>query len=108
MALEALEIVRQAEESVEQMKRDAKQEIDAYQAATDHKVQAARQKSQIKVTKLLTDFTEAQTAELQKEKDILTAEAKQIDQSFQQQYAAHQDEAIRYVVERVKKLYGSD
>ncbi|MGX7350589.1 hypothetical protein [Enterococcus canis] len=106
MALEALETIHQAEQKIAAEKQQAKAEINDYQAEKDAAFHQAEAQSQALISRLLEEFRTSQTNELQTEKDELLADARQNEQLFQQQYEQNKTDAIEYIVERVKKLYG--
>lgn len=107
MVLEALDKIREAEINVEAMRQTVKTELDLYEQKKAEEFKQKQVASQEKITGLLHELETKKNAELQKEKDILLSEAKEQNQDFREKYEQNQQPIIDYVIERVKKIYGS-
>ncbi|MEI5992105.1 hypothetical protein [Enterococcus crotali] len=107
MVLEALDKIREAEINVETMRQTVKTELDLYEQKKAEEFKQKQMVSQEKITALLHELETQKNAELQKEKDILLSEAKEQNQDFREKYEKNQESIIDYVIERVKKIYGS-
>ncbi|ALS00434.1 hypothetical protein ATZ33_03315 [Enterococcus silesiacus] len=107
MVLEALDRIREAEADVERMRQTVKTELSLYEQKKAEKFKQKQVASQEKITVLLQELETQKNAELQKEKDILLSEAKEQNQDFREKYEKNKASIIDYVIERVKKIYGS-
>ncbi|MBO0422247.1 hypothetical protein BCR22_03990 [Enterococcus plantarum] len=107
MVLEALDRIREAEDKVEKMRQVAKEELGKYEKKKSEEFQRRQEKSQAKVTALLHELETQQNEQLQKDKEILLSEAKEQNQNFRAKYEKNKEAIIDHVIERVKKVYGS-
>ena len=107
MVLEALDRIREAEDKVEEMRHIAKEEIRSYEQIKSDDFKKKQEESQAKVTALLHEIEGQKKEELQKEKDSLLSEANEQNQNFKEKYEKNKESIIDHVIERVKKIYGS-
>ncbi|WP_207695910.1 V/A-type H+/Na+-transporting ATPase subunit G/H [Enterococcus sp. DIV0212c] len=107
MVLEALDKIRDAENSVEKMRQEAKEEIGAYEQKQAANFKKKQEQSQEKVKRLLHELERQKSEQLQKEKNILLSEAQEQNQEFEEKYKKNKESIIDHVIERVKKIYGS-
>lgn len=107
MVLQALDKIREAEDNVKIMRQDAKEEVDAYEQKKAGDFKKKQEKSQEKITVLLHALEIQKKEHLQKEKDILLSEVKEQNLDFREKYGKNKEAIIDYVIERVKKIYGS-
>ncbi|WYJ85261.1 V/A-type H+/Na+-transporting ATPase subunit G/H [Enterococcus sp. 12C11_DIV0727] len=107
LVLEALDKIREAEAHVEKMRQATKAEISTYEQTQAEKFKQKQVESQEKVTELLQTIESQQNEQLEKQKTILLSEAKKQTQEFKEKYGKNKDSIIDYVIERVKKIYGS-
>lgn len=107
LVLEALNKIREAEENVEKMRQTAKAEVSAYEQKKAEEFKQKKAESQEKITDLLQTVETQKNEQLQKQKDILLSDAAEQTQEFKEKYEKNKDSIIDYVIERVKKIYGS-
>ncbi|WP_086313393.1 V/A-type H+/Na+-transporting ATPase subunit G/H [Enterococcus sp. 7F3_DIV0205] len=107
MVLEALDKIRDAEDNVEKMRQNAKDELNVYEQKKADDFKKKQEESQEKVKMLLRELETQKNEQLQKEKDILLSEAKIQNQDFREKYEKNKESIIDHVIERVKKIYGS-
>lgn len=107
MVLEALDKIREAEENVEKLRQSAKAEINSYEQKQAENFKQKQAASQAKVTALLETLDTQNSQQLEAEKEILLSEAKKQDQDFREKYEKNKEKIIDHVIERVKKIYGS-
>lgn len=107
MVLDALEQIRQAEDQVQQMKKDVQQEMTDFETKKNQEILQLQKSSQEKVKKLLQETEHFQQEQLKTEKDILLKDAEEQKKSFQSKYDSNKNQMIEYIVERVNELYGS-
>lgn len=106
MVLEALDKIREAEESIKKMRQTAEKEISTYEQNKAIEFKKKQEDSQDKVNGLLQKLETQKNEQLQREKDVLLSEAKEQDQEFKEKYEKNHESLIDYVIERVKKIYG--
>lgn len=107
MVLEALDKIREAEESVEIMRQALKHELTLYEQEKTETLKHKKEKSQKKIMSLLQELEAQNEHQLQKEKDLLLSEAQEQNQDFKEKYDKNKESIIDYVIERVKEIYGS-
>lgn len=107
MVLEALEQIRQAEEKVSELKRLSKDEIRQYEEQKMKEIKELQTASNQKVLALATELESSQTQQLEKERALLLQEATATEKRFQEKYQKNKEQMIDYIIERVKKVYGS-
>ena len=107
MVLEALDKIREAEDQVEKMRQAAKEEIGVYEQKKAIEFKNRQKKSQEKAKSLLHELESKQNEQLQNEKAVLLLEAQKQNQDFREKYENNRESIIDHVIERVKKIYGS-
>lgn len=107
MVLEALEHIQDAEKKVEEMRQTAQKEILMYEQEKAQKFKQLQDGSQEKVSKMLQDREMQLSEQLEQERVLLLSEAKEQDQEFRNKYEQKKDAIVDHIIERVKKVYGS-
>ncbi|WP_430601806.1 V/A-type H+/Na+-transporting ATPase subunit G/H [Enterococcus sp. DIV0724b] len=107
MVLEALDRIREAEDQVKKMRQAVKEEINGYEQEKVEDLKRKQEESQEKIKRLLHELEEQKNEQLQREKVILLNEAQEQNQNFREKYKKNKDSILDHVIERVKKIYGS-
>jgi V/A-type H+-transporting ATPase subunit G/H len=107
MVLEALDSIRDAEEKVETMRQAVKKEIAAYEQQKSQQFKQMQAVSQENVATLLQELEAQHAEQLEKEKMLLLNDAKKQNQTFRNKYEQNKDAIVDHIIERVKKVYGS-
>lgn len=107
MVLEALDRIREAEDQVKKMRQAVKEEINGYEQEKVEELKRKQEESQEKIKRLLHELEEQKNEQLQREKFILLNEAQEQNQNFREKYEKNKDSILDHVIERVKKIYGS-
>ncbi|GGC83813.1 hypothetical protein [Enterococcus wangshanyuanii] len=107
MVLEALERIQDAEKKVEEMRQTAQKEIMTYEQKKAQQFKQLQGESQEKVSKILQNQEMQLTEQLEQERILLLSEAKEQNQEFRNKYEQNKEAIVDHIIERVKKVYGS-
>lgn len=105
--LDALETIHNAEEAIEQRKKDLQNELKQYSEEKAADIERRKGQNQLLLNQLISEKEEAEERALQQARELLLAEAKEVRENLQEQYEKTYQQAIDLIIGRVKETYGS-
>jgi DNA anti-recombination protein RmuC len=107
IVLEVLERIKQAEDALAAKRQHAQAEMQAYELAKQERLLQLKTASQEEIKRVLKKSQTLQAEILEQERQQLLAETETITQKLQEQYEKNKAHVIEAVIERVKRIYGS-
>lgn len=107
IVLEVLERIKQAEDALAAKRQHAQAEMQAYELAKQERLLQLKTASQEEIKRVLKKSQTLQAEILEQERQQLLAETETITQELQEQYEKNKAHVIEAVIERVKRIYGS-
>ncbi|MGX7162942.1 hypothetical protein [Enterococcus massiliensis] len=104
---EALERIRQAEIENEKKYQQAAAEIKRHQQQKEQELQELTAALKIARIQKVNQVETEEQQQLQNEKELLLADAKQKKAAYREQYEAKHEQIVGEILERVKTTYGS-